>query len=180
MKQPGSKSSIRRPEEKPRPWSKIQKELYNLLDPNAELQAHCSVHRMESQYGSKDLPRFFITLGYGDSQEVIFDYPKDFPEVAEKNFYPYESGSFSKYWQYSPGHFTKSFASTIREYVDTSKDELLTLDLKDDNLGLINIFKCADRRLGRRSKDKLAALILTSDVKNKELCIKILNKRFKK
>lgn len=57
-----------------RPWSKLQKEVYLLVDPKLDFQIHCVAYRMGSQYGSTDLPRYWITLG----KETIFDYPKHF------------------------------------------------------------------------------------------------------
>ena len=57
-----------------RPWSKLQKEVYLLVDPKLEFQIHCVAYRMCSQWGSTDLPRYWITL----DKETIFDYPKQF------------------------------------------------------------------------------------------------------
>jgi len=68
---------------------------------------------MNSQYGSTDLPRYWITL----DKEVIFDYPKQF---------------------------------------DTPKDELLTKVFGNDHWGLIDIFRGADRRIGRKRLEMLA------------------------
>ena len=57
-----------------RRWSKLQKELYLIIDPNIDFQIHCSVYRMQSRMGSTDLPRYWITL----NKEIIFDYPCQF------------------------------------------------------------------------------------------------------
>lgn len=57
-----------------RRWSKLQKELYLMIDPSIDFQLHCSVYPMRSQRGSTDLPRYWITL----NKEIIFDYPKQF------------------------------------------------------------------------------------------------------
>lgn len=81
-----------------RPWSKLQKEVYLLIDPKLDFQIHCVAYRMGSQYGSTDLPRYWITLG----KETIFDYPKQFihSEGPDENsriayealsIYPYSS-----------------------------------------------------------------------------------------
>ena len=55
-------------------WSKLQKQLYELVDESIDFKLHCTVYRMQSRRGSTDLPRYFITL----AGEIIFDYPKDF------------------------------------------------------------------------------------------------------
>lgn len=55
-------------------WSKLQKELYNLIAPELDFQIHCRAYRMDSQSGSTDLPRYWITLG----KETIWDYPGQF------------------------------------------------------------------------------------------------------
>ncbi len=46
-----------------RPWSKLQREIYDLLTPTINLQIHCTRYPMRSQNGgSTDLPRYWITL----------------------------------------------------------------------------------------------------------------------
>ena len=55
-------------------WSSLQREIYKLIDENINFQIHLSRYRMDSTYGSTDLPRYWITL----DGETIFDYPKQF------------------------------------------------------------------------------------------------------
>ncbi len=43
-------------------WSKLQKQLYDLISPQVDLQVHCGVYRMQSRYGRTGLPRYWITL----------------------------------------------------------------------------------------------------------------------
>lgn len=50
-------------------WSKLQKELYLIIDPTIDLQIHCVAYPMRSRYGNTALPRYWITLG----KEIIFD-----------------------------------------------------------------------------------------------------------
>lgn len=57
-----------------RPWSKLQKQLYLVVDPALDFQIQCRIVRLTSQRGSTDLPRYWITL----SGETIWDYPGDF------------------------------------------------------------------------------------------------------
>ena len=43
----------------------------------------------------------------------------------------------------------------IREYIDTPKEELFTKHFENDNWGLINILKSADKRFGKRRLARL-------------------------
>lgn len=101
-----------------RPWSKLQREIYDLLTPTINLQIHCTRYPMRSQNGgSTDLPRYWITL----DKNVIWDYPKDFiaGNGGVRNFhgetcwYPYLTDICS-------------ISDLLREYIDTPKAELLT------------------------------------------------------
>ena len=44
-------------------WSKLQRDFYKLLADGLDLQLQCRVYRMNSQRGSTDIPRYWITLG---------------------------------------------------------------------------------------------------------------------
>ncbi len=95
-----------------KPWSKLQKEYYLLLAEGLKLQLHCNAYRMNSQMGSTNLPRYWITLG----KEIIWDYPKDFVEKSHPNradikWYPY-------------GNDVPNISMLIREYIDTPKTQL--------------------------------------------------------
>lgn len=141
-----------------RRWSKLQKELYLIIDPKIDFQLHCSVYRMKSQMGSTNLPRYWITL----NKEIIFDYPKQFVNsdgpigslsVRGKNMeYPYYSADIS------------CISDLIRAYIDTSVDEIMTKHYEKDLWGLVNILRAADRRIGlkrleilRQRKGNIAA-----------------------
>lgn len=129
-------------------WSKLQKDLYSIVDPSINFQIHCTKYRMKSQYSSTDLPRYLITLG----GEIIFDYPKQFVDKngSIKNlsqnkankFYPYEND-------------ISDISNLIREYIDTPKDELFDKSFDNDYWGLANILKAADRRNGKRRLERL-------------------------
>jgi len=132
-------------------WSKLQKQLYELVDENIDFKLHYTVYRMQSRHGSTDLPRYFITL----AGEIIFDYPKDFAlkdgrikSLAQggaplAKFYPYDSG-------------ISDIGELIREYIDTPKDELFKKHFDVDEWGLANILKAADKRIGKRRLQILA------------------------
>jgi hypothetical protein len=75
-----------------KPWSKLQKEYYLLVADGLKIQLQCRTYHMDSQMGSTNLPRYWITL----NKETIWDYPKQFvgrehPSRAYTNGYPYRT-----------------------------------------------------------------------------------------
>ena len=71
-------------------WSKLQKQLYMVIDPTIKFQIQCRVYAMDSVCGRTGLPRYWITLGH----EVIWDYPRQFiatphPGREHPSHYPY-------------------------------------------------------------------------------------------
>ena len=128
-----------------RPWSKLQKEVYLLVDPKLDFQIHCVAYRMGSQYGSTDLPRYWITLG----KETIFDYPKHFIHSEgpdENSRIAYEALSIYPY-----SSETSEISNMLREYIDTPLSELMTK--RSD------ILRAADRRIGQRRLAELAEIV---------------------
>ena len=129
-------------------WSKLQKQIYLLLDKNINLQIHCSVIRMKSERGSTGLPRYFITL----DKDVIFDYPKQFinkklgEEMAK---YSIEENVTLKVQELYP-YVTEisDISDLFREYIDTPINDLYEKEFKSDEWGLTDILKSADRRIG--------------------------------
>ena len=126
-------------------WSKLQRALYLIVSPDIDFRIHLSKYRMDSQYGSTELPRYWITL----NGEIIFDYPKQFVNsngminTMQKNK-PY-GGRAYPYITDIP-----DISGLIREYIDTDKSEVFDKHFENDYWGLINILKAADRRNGKR------------------------------
>ena len=129
-----------------RPWSKLQRELYKLVSDSINFQIHCAAYPMNSQRGSTDLPRYWITL----NKEIIWDYPKQFitKDGTVKNLAGFEAG-----YPYSTN--VSDISELIREYIDTPKDEILSKAFENDYWGLINILRAADRRIGERRLNEL-------------------------
>jgi hypothetical protein len=127
-----------------RPWSKLQKQLYLLVDPEIRFQVHCRVVRMASERGSTDLPRYWITL----DRETIWDYPADFVAPGTYGMTRRLDSSFLLGFPYSTD--ISAISDLIREYIDTPADELLSRHFENDHWGLANILRAADRRIGRR------------------------------
>lgn len=136
-----------------RPWSKLQKEVYLLVDPKLDFQIHCVAYRMGSQYGSTDLPRYWITLG----KETIFNYPKQFIHSAgpdENSRIAYEALSIYPY-----SSETSEISNMLREYIDTPLSEIMTKKFEGDHWGLTDILRAADRQIGQRRLSELAEIV---------------------
>lgn len=124
-------------------WSKLQRELYKVIDPTINFQIHCSVYRMGSRWGSSDLPRYFITL----DNEIIFDYPKQFIN-EKKELKNLSRDSIAMTYPYN--NDISDISDLFKEYLNTPKEELLDKHFHNDYWGLINILKAADKRIGKR------------------------------
>ncbi|MCW8332022.1 hypothetical protein MD588_24830 [Photobacterium sp. SDRW27] len=136
-----------------RPWSKLQKEIYQLRAEDLDLQIQCRVYRMKSQRGSTDCPRYWVAL----NKEVVWDYPKDFagtnsPEREDPEHYPYLND-------------ISAISSLIRDYIDTPRNELLSKKFENDYWGLTDILRASDRRIGSRRLSELYANAATTAVK---------------
>ena len=130
-------------------WSSLQRELYKIVDESIDFQIHLSMYRMDSQYGSTELPRYWITLG----KEIIFDYPKQF--VCFENGHCFIKNLKGNKMRYPYQTDISDISDLIREYIDTPRSELLSKHFENDCWGLSNILKAADRRLGKRRLEAL-------------------------
>lgn len=131
-----------------RRWSKLQKELYLLIDPKIDFQVHCSVYQMHSQMGSVNLPRYWITL----NKEIIFDYPKQF---VNKDGLLSNLSSHGRNMGYPYNNDISDISRLIRDYIDTPADEIMTRHFPQDYWGMANILRAADRRIGIRRLETL-------------------------
>lgn len=137
-------------------WSSLQRELYQIVDEKIDFQIHLSMYRMQSQYGGTDMPRYWITLG----DEIIFDYPKQFVDHNDPSrFWGFGGGCIKnlkgkkRYYPYTTD--ISEISDLIREYFDTPKEEILSKHFENDNWGLANILRVADKRIGKRRLDLL-------------------------
>lgn len=129
-------------------WSKLQKELYLIIDPTIDFQIHCVAYPMRSQYGNTALPRYWITLG----KEIIFDYPKQFV-LADGTVRNYDPDGIHQNYPYTTD--VPDISNLIRDYIDTPVSEIATKHFENDYWGLANILRAADRRIGQRRLDNL-------------------------
>lgn len=112
-------------------WSKLQKELYFIIDPQIDFQIHCAAYPIGTR--GNTVPRYWITLG----KEIIFDYPKQF--------------ALSEWYVVHPfNEVVPKISGLIREYIDTPATEILTKHFEHDCWDLTSIFRAADRRIGQR------------------------------
>ncbi|WP_083827543.1 SF0329 family protein [Thiorhodococcus drewsii] len=130
-----------------RPWSKFQKEFYLFRADGLDLQLQCRSYRMDSNMGSTNLPRYWITLG----KEVIWGYPKDFV----KSYHP--SRSCLEWYPYLAD--ISAISVLVREYIDTPKNEIMSKTFEGDYWGLINILRASDKRIGARRLPELRSAI---------------------
>ena len=136
-------------------WSKLQKELYLIIDPEIDFQIHCAVYPMRSDRATSPCPRYWITIG----KEIIFDYPKDF--VDKDGHVSHHHAHIPQTAEY-PYYCDISFISNlIREYIDTPVSDILTRRFENDYWGLTDIFRAADKRIGKRRLE-----ILRDSIKN--------------
>ena len=124
-----------------RRWSKLQKKLYDLMDPRAGFQIHMALYEMNSNdgYHSEKLPRYFITCG----KEIIFDYPKDFDTGTEEYHTTYP-------WMTD----ISAISNLIEAYINTPVNDLMDT-FPDDRWGLTDLLRAADRRIGKRRADSM-------------------------
>ena len=116
-----------------RPWSKLQRDLYNLMNLESGFQIHCVGYRMpESQSSNPQIPRYWITVGKGEIQKIVWDWPSSM-EDREQRFHPYLH--------------VPAISALIREYINTPRQQL-TSKAWEDPYGLVRILLQHDRRLG--------------------------------
>lgn len=154
-------------EERNNMWSKLQKQLYLIIDKDSKFQIHCSVYKTKSAWNAgqksgiskkqEQIPRYWITVG--DNKEIIWDFPN--------NFLNGESMIENPYWNVTPDDpntikdtyfWDQNYtwvANLIREYLDTPRDQLLTKEFENDKYGLINVLRKYDRRISKAKRNNI-------------------------
>lgn len=151
---------------KHRPWSKLKKELIKLWVEELDLDIHQVIYRMQSQMGSTNLPRYFMTL----KKEVIYDFPKDFKhEVLNQGYFKTRQLKDAYPYEETISHLSQ----VIKLYIDTPIELLLSKEFPQD-FGLTLIFKSADRRIGKNKLQEWAKTLSPDSIAHK-----VLNQRFK-
>ena len=154
-------------------FSKVKKQIESLFEPELNMQFCCIAYPMRTDWSNNHIPRFYVKLG----DKIIWDFPKDFD---------------MKKAHWALWARTNGIVDLVREYIDTPVSEVLTKKFKGDeyefvaqylyentqetikiNYRLTDIFKAADRRLG---KEKLLAW--AAKIKN-PIVDRVLDERFK-
>jgi hypothetical protein len=128
-------------------WSKLQARIYSMVDPAIPFQIHYIAYPMRSQRGSTLIPRCYITIG----KEIIWDFPRDFPSACVD--------SYSACGECLP------ITTILREWTDTSSDDLLAFAPPADRWGLAEILLAVDRRMGQKRLCRLYAKTKNEKVK---------------
>ena len=150
-------------------WSKLQKQLYNIIDPTVNFQMHCSIYKTRTYWcnlkgkGREMIPRFWITI----DKETIWDFPNMFLDeltlantdglylVNEKRERIKEGKDFTIKDTYFYEDNYKWVSNVIRGYIDTPKSELLTVEFEKDKFGLVNILRKYDRRISKNKRKEM-------------------------
>lgn len=82
----------------------------------------------KSQSHHPFIPRYYITIGKGESQKIIWDFPKDFP-------------NYQDYLKYE----IEAISDLIAEYCNTPRNEITKKQFKDP-YGLVDVLRKYDRR----------------------------------
>lgn len=146
-------------------WSKLQKQLYLIIDKESKFQIHCSVYKTKSAWnaGQKSgiskkeeaIPRYWITVG--DNKEIVWDFPNNFlndKSLVEKDNWYIQRDTTIKETYFWYVNYTW-IAELIREYLDTPKDQLLIKEFENDHFGLANVLRKYDRRISKSKRDNI-------------------------
>lgn len=127
-----------------RPFSKLKKQIENLFVPELNMEFCCSAYPTRAQFANNHVVRFYVKIG----KEIIWDFPKDFPELKEHTFHTWSGLNF--------------ISELVRDYIDAplegilekefqkEKENLSHVGVPDIDYRLTEIFKAADRRIGKK------------------------------
>ena len=147
-----------------KPWSKFQKQIYNLFDPELNLQMRCTVYAISTKFDTFESPRHWITL----DKEIISDFPSYFLSWKHLD----ASKPLTHIDEAYLGARNGIIAQLLHQCMNIPKESLFTTSFPDDNLNLINIPRVADRRVG-----KIDLRTLANTVSKYEPAMKVLAKR---
>ena len=119
-------------------WSKLQSKLYDIISDKIDFSIHVEKYPCNSNDSHYDknrvLPRYFITI----NNEIIFDYPKNFPNSTT---------------YFISGNKMSKISNIIENYINTPKEKIMTIP--PDEFGLTNILRVCDKRVGYRRLKKI-------------------------
>lgn len=130
-------------------WKGLKKQIESLFDEQIDLQIHATSYVVEGK-SNLFFPRHWVAL----RKKIIWDFPRDF--ISSRH--PGKPNSIE-----CVDTDAGLIADLIREYVNSSIQDLLKKEFVSDKYGLTNILKAGDRRLG---KEKLLNWSNEMDVKS--------------
>ena len=136
-------------------WSKLKKQLMLIIDKDSGFDIQCSVFKTKSAWtaGQKNgisksremIPRYWITI----NKEIVWDYPKMFINQESQ----YKDYTINDTYFYGENYTW--IADTLREYIDTPREELLSKVYEKDKYGLVNILRKYDRRISKSIRNNI-------------------------
>lgn len=133
-------------------WSKLQKQLYKIMDPTVKFQMHCSVFKTKSAWNAgqkagiskkkESIPHYWITV----NGETVWDFPNNYIDNDSL-----VDGFTIKETYFYPDNYTW-VADVLRNYINTPKEKLLTIEFDNDKFGLVDVLRKYDRRISKNKR----------------------------
>lgn len=114
-------------------WSQLRGLVHDLFDQSLDLKLNLTVDRGR---GGPSIGRYWIRL----NGEIVWEAPKRVSEKLELQ---------------EPDSSASEITEILREYIDTSSDEILKRDFPSDRWGVVEMLRAADRRIGKRRLPEL-------------------------
>jgi len=105
--------------------------------------------------GRETIPRYWITIG----KDVVWDFPGMFLSDEASPDY------IDRWTVKQTYHYRDNYtwiAETIRAYIDTPREQLLTVAFENDKYGLVDVFRAVDRRIGKERRTPYIEKIMVS------------------
>lgn len=133
-------------------WSKLQKQLYKIMDPTVNFQMHCSVFKTKSAWNAgqkvgiskkkESIPHYWITV----NNETVWDFPNNYIDNDSL-----VDGFTLKETYFYPNNYNW-VADVLRNYINTPKENLLTIEFENDKFGLVDVLRKYDRRISKNKR----------------------------
>lgn len=133
-------------------WSKLQKQLYKIMDPTVNFQMHCSVFKTKSAWNAgqkvgiskkkESIPHYWITV----NNETVWDFPNNYIDNDSL-----VDGFTLKETYFYPNNYNW-VADVLRNYINTPKEKLLTIEFDNDKFGLVDVLRKYDRRISKNKR----------------------------
>ena len=136
-------------------WSKLQKQLYKIMDPTVNFQMHCSVFKTKSAWNAgqkagiskkkESIPHYWITV----NKEIIWDYPNMFLDKESQNDDFTIKDTYFFYNNYT------WVSEVIRDYINVPREKIETYIDERDKYGLIDALRKYDRRISKNKRSNM-------------------------